>query len=214
MQVLKIADEAKNKRAEMYMVEAQAANNATESWAKGFAAASRRNMQELTNFAKQGSTSFDIFGKHATNAFIEMGEGGQSASEILRKHMFGLISDICIQYGSMMLLAGIFPPNPPAIAGGAALLVLGGYLKSQASGTSALGAGSSIGGMTGIGEGGVGSVQTTDLAQRQQNQEKSTQLVIQGSIFDSESTRRRITELVREAQDSTDFSIQKVGGGV
>lgn len=192
-------------------------NNAAEQFAAGFVSGSRKAANELSNFGKQGQYVFTSLSSHASNAFMQIGEGSKKGSAILREAMLGTIADVAQYYGQMMLAAGIFPPNPPALAGGAALLVLAGYLRSQAKG-SAGGMAMSGGGYGGGGGGDFASVATTpaqsNLMQQQAQQAKSVHLEVHGSIMDSDQTRQRITQLVRDSMDATDFSIARVGGGV
>jgi hypothetical protein len=43
---------------------------------------------------------------------------------------------------------------------------------------------------------------------------KAVTIQIQGSYFETEETRTRLVQMVREASDATDFKILSVGGGV
>ncbi len=43
-------------------------------------------------------------------------------------------------------------------------------------------------------------------------QKKSVTLQIQGNYFDTDQSRRTLMEMIREAQDATDFTLNKVGG--
>lgn len=186
---------------------------AADAFARGFASASMKAKNSLTNFGAQGAAVSGMLTSHMSTAFMEMGEGSKKGSAIMKEAMLGMIGDIAQYYGTMMLAAGIFPPNPAALAGGAALLVLAGYLKSKSGGGMTSSGGGSIGG--GSADLGAPAMQATDtsssMAQQNQQQQKNVSLVVQGNYFDTDQTRTRLTELVRESLDSTDFSVRKIG---
>lgn len=194
-------------------------NNAADQWAKGFARGSMQAQQQMANFGAQGTMVMGMFTNHAANAFIELGEGSKKGSDIMRDAVYGMIADVAVYYGTMMLAAGLFPPNPVALAGGAALLVLAGVLKGKMKkgGAGAGFGGGSIGAGGGELGGGMsfqGGESPIGFAQQQQRQSKSVSITVQGNYFETEQTRTKMTDLVREAMDSTDFSIRRVGGGI
>jgi len=187
------------------------AQSAGDRFAEGFISGSKKAQLELSNFAKHGQQVFGMFTNHAANAFMKLGEGSKKGSEVMRQAMFGMIADVSQYYGTMMLAAGLFPPNPVALAGGAALLALAGFLRSKASGATAFDTGG-VGGMGGGFEmGNIG--QSAHQVQEQERKEKSFQLTIMGSYFETEQTKTRLLELMREASDATDFRYNRIGGG-
>lgn len=182
--------------------------SAAGRFAKGFAAGSMHAMQNLKNFEKLGGMAFNSFGRHASNAFVQLGEGSKKGTDIMRGFFFGMLSDLAIQYGTFMLLSGIWPPNPPALAAGAALLVLGGMLKSL-SGSGKTEAGGGVGG-----GGGIGDFSTTGATQNvadNQQQKKVVTLSVQGNYFETEQTKSRLIDLIREGTDATDFKYVQIG---
>jgi hypothetical protein len=213
-QITQIQMNAYQEREAMLQRWVYSSNNAAEQFARGFASASQKAANDLANFGKQGQMVFGMLTNHVSNAFMQMGEGSKKGSQVMREAMFGLIADIAQYYGQMMIATSIFPPNPPVFAAGAGLLVLAGYLRSQARGKS--GGMSFSGGGSGMGD--IGGVPSTFSSAEQLKQNtkdaKAVHLEVHGNIFDTESTRQRITELVRQSVDSTDFSITRVGGGI
>lgn len=216
LQLYQIQDQAEREREQITTRWVQHGNNAAEQWARGFASGSLKAQQNLRNFGEQGSKVFDVFTSHASNAFMELGEGSKKGSDIMRTAMLGMIADVAQYYGQMMLAAGIFPPNPPVLAAGAGLLVLAGYLRGQAKGKGESMSVSTATGASGMGEiGGVPSSLTQgSLVDQNQKQAKMVHLEIHGSVFDSDSTRTRIADIVRQSEDATDFGITRIGGGV
>lgn len=191
------------------------AQGAANAFATGFENASRKSAENLSNFGNQGAMVFGMLTNHLESMFVQFGEGSKKGTEIMRQEMFGLIADIAQYYGAMMLAAGIFPPNPPAIAGGAALLVLSGYLRARSRG-----AGPSFGGSFGFGGGagvnpggalGDGLDASSDNLQQTHKKKHAVHVEIHGNVFETDHTRTKIAEIVREAADATDFRISRVG---
>lgn len=219
------SDKVKQLKYDTYAAESKVIDNsvkhadtAAKKFGAGFAANSAKAKLALNDFGAQGAKMSSILSSHMSDAFIQMGEGGKKGSDILKGAVFGMISDVCIEYGSMLLLTSIWPPNPLGLAAGAALLVLGGAAKSMAGSS---GGGVSAGG--GLGGGGssdaglsAGSTaaaasSATDSVAANAQQAKSVHLEVHGSIFDSNETATRITDLVKTSLDSTDFSVRKIG---
>ena len=120
------------------------AKGITAEWA----VLSQQQHNDLTSMQKLGQTSFKALGNNATTAFQAIGNGSETASQAMRGFFLGAIGDMAEQYGEMLLLEGIWPPNPIALAAGGALIALGSALKSQA-GAGATGSSSSSGGGAG-----------------------------------------------------------------
>jgi hypothetical protein len=195
------------------------ADGAAQQFGRGFAANSLRAKNSLNDFASQGNKAFGILSSHMESAFERLGEGAESASDVMRSAMMGMIADIAEAYGKMALEAGLVPPNPVYLAAGAALLALSGYLRGQAKGKgggagaggSGGGGGADVSGMGALGGAPSANAEGTNVDQRQA---KAVHLEIHGSVLDSEATATRIAELVRQSADATDFRIAKVGGGI
>lgn len=215
MQITQIQDQAEMEREQITERWVKHGQDAATRFARGFASGSLQAQNSLRNFGAQGQMVFNAFTTQAGNAFMQLGEGGKKGSEILRGAVLGMIADIAQNYGQMLLAAGIWPPNPAALAAGAALLTLAGYLRSQArGGAQSMGGGG--GTASGMGEiGGVpSSLAQSNLASEQQKQAKSVHVEVHGNIMDSDATRTRFAEIIRDSADATDFSIKRVGGVV
>ncbi len=185
-----------------------------EYTAKGFSASWQRNSKQaamdLKNFSKLGDQSFHSVGQNAAAAFQAMGDGSKSAGDAMKGFLFGTIGDVAIAQGTMHLLAGIWPPNPIELAEGAALIALGGALKSvgSSSGASAPSAGSVSGSGPSSGDAATAAGQAPAPSA---TPHKSVSINIHGSLFETDQTRQRLMSMIREAGDYTDFNLKQVG---
>lgn len=175
----------------------------------------------LQDYKKQSVNVFAIFDSSANTAMESFASGSASASQAAKGFFFGFLGDVATKHGALMLLQAIWPPNPIAAAGGTALLVLGRVLKSAA--------GSSGGG----GGGGGGEVSVPALAaatpsatsggtdysspmpaqaaQQAEVQKKTVTISIQGNYFETDQTRTKLMDMMREATDATDLKYVQVG---
>lgn len=188
-------------------------NSASDQFATGWERAGLRATNALNNWAARGERAFLFFQTNAVNALTAWGAGTQTAAEAARGFIFGMLGDHAIAEGTLLMMSGIATLNPLKAAGGAGLVAFGGYLKSKAGNASAGisgGVGMSGGGLDSSGGSASGMRDQTRETQ-QEKQAKAVNIQIHGSYFDTESTRMRLAEMVREAQDATDFSIQKMG---
>lgn len=194
--------------------------NAADAVVRAWSAAAQKEKMAISDASKFGIASVNAFQSNASSALQAWGAHTKSATDAAKGAFYGMIGDVSLQYGEMLMIAGIGSLNPAEAAAGGALIALSGYLKSiggpgasvSSGGTFASGGLGSTGATSGNGAG--GAALPTIAAGQTQNVGPGVHLVIQGSVFDSEATRTRIADLVRQAQDSTDFSIAKVGGGV
>lgn len=186
----------------------EGATNATQGVTRAFQAGSAQNKAALTDWGATGKLVFNSFKTNATQAFLAMGAGTKTAGEAIKGMMFGVVADTAEAKGQEMILAGIWPPNPPAIAGGAGLIALAGFLRSKAGGS----AGGPIGSQGG---GGGTSAATNAVAQDspevKEAPKKAVAINVQGSYFETEQTQRRLVELIRQESDATDFSFRQIG---
>lgn len=187
----------------------QASISTSDGITRAFQAGAQRNAMELQNFGKLGQSVYSSFQKHAVSSLQQLGAGTKSATDVMKGFFFNMLADQAEQYGQFMMLSGIWPPNPAAIAAGAALIALSGFLRSQAGGASA-GGGAGAAGAGGASAGGFASTQSPGVTE-EERQKKAVNIVVQGSWFDSGETARRITELVRESADATDFKVSSIG---
>lgn len=191
----------------------ESSQGAADGVARGFAGAAQKQTLELATFEKAGERTFASFSQHSTQALEEWGAGHKTASQAAKGFLFGFLGDRAIAEGAIMMLSGIWPPNPVALAGGAALIALGGALKA------ASGGGGGGGGAPSMSMGGGGGYQAPQAAppsqaamdmrqNAQQNTGNSTTIIVQGHIFDGQETRNRMADLVRQASDGNDFRVQ------
>lgn len=184
---------------------------------RAFIAGSQRNKLELQDFGKQGAKVFDSFSQEAVGAFEKMGAGSESAGDAIKDAFFGMIGSVAEQYGTMILLESVWPPNPIGLAAGGALIALGGFLKGQAGG----GGGASVSAGvpntadTGFGTATnqsptVGSVQSP--SQLNSVPQKTVNVTVAGNYYDSNESKQAMMDMLRQATDATDFNYYKVGG--
>ncbi len=160
----------------------------------------------FTDLSNLGATAFDAIGRAAVNGSADMG-----------KAMLGAIGTIASSWGKMMMLAA-FSTWPavqgPKLAAGAALMVLGGVLGAASSGGGG-GVSASAGGSADLSSGSVVSSDRQDTAKPLMDetamQKKQVSLVVQGNIYETDQTRQRLVELIREASDATDFRYNQIG---
>lgn len=178
--------------------------------------ASSRAANSLKAGGDAGRKTFDMLSSTAFSAFEEIGRGAATGTLNMKKIVLGGIGDIAIAHGQMQLLAGIWPPNPGALAAGAALMILGGALKGFAGG----GGASAAGGVQGAPASGGGAAAgdlgaDTATSERPQTsevpQKKSVTIQVMGNYFETEQTKMKLVEMVREATDATDFAYVRVG---
>lgn len=179
----------------------------------GFAVEGAKAAKEFNDMGARGQRAFQIIGNNAAQAFIQMGAGTKDAGEAMRMFMFGAIADIAEAEGKLLLMKGIGTYNPVAVAQGAGLLALSGLLRSMAGGGAK--------GLGGAGEGGAGGgamaggAVGADLSSRpavsEPSQGKSVTIQIHGSYFETDQTRTRLMEMIRESGDFTDFNLKKIG---
>lgn len=182
-----------------------------------FAAEGAKAHKDLQNWGNFGTTVFGSFKKNAVNAFKAIGDGSQNAGEAMKGFMFNSIADIAEAHGEVMLAEGIGTMNPVEVAEGGALIALSSAIRSQAGGKGGGGGGISGGG--GGGGSADGGIPGGDQAAQANKPEVTTQpkktvtLNIHGSYFDTDQSRTRIMEMIRESGDFTDFNISKIGPG-
>lgn len=186
----------------------RAAQTTSEGMAAAFALGSARAKADLTNYGKTGEIVFGAVKKNAVNAFRAMGDGSKTAGEAMRGFILGAIADTAEAKGAEMLLAGIWPPNPAAIAAGGALIALASALRAQAEGQSKV---AGVGGAA-SGGGSEPSAPGVDKPEAQEPQQrKAVTLNIYGSYYETEQTRTRLMEMIRESGDYTDFNLKQIG---
>lgn len=183
--------------------------NTFEGIGRGFEAMSSKNQLMLKDFGKIGENTSQSFAKHMSGAFRAIGDGSKSATEALGSAFEGMVGEMASQYGEMMFLASIFPPNPAGLAAGLALMTLGGMLSGAAGGGSTSSVGSSGAGYSPALDSGSALAQSSSQTQ----QTKSVVVAFNAPILNNEQTARWLTDQIRNASDATAFTIQSVDGG-
>lgn len=178
-------------------------------------ASAAKETQFLTNAGMQGKFIFDKLSNAGVNAFDALGRGAATGADQLSSAILGSLADIASSYGKAMMLASLWPFNPAVFAAGAALVALGGFVSAKA------GASGGGGGDIGAGGGGAssGAASTTGsetlstsvpLSAEAQNK-KTVSINIQGNYFDTDQTRMKLIDLIRESSDATDYQFRKIG---
>jgi len=157
--------------------------------------------QALVQTTSRGIQSLTQSLISGTNAFANFG-----------KQIFSILGDLSIKLGETLIFTGKGIESlktlsgGPAIAAGAGLIALGTILKSLGEGPGI--AGSPAGaGAAGFSGGLAGS--DPNLIQQQEDEEREqefrNQIVVQGDLFETEETGRRLVELINDAneQDGT-----------
>jgi hypothetical protein len=184
--------------------------------ARAFEVGSKKSQMWMKDFGKQGKVVFDAFSSNAETAFLNLGSGAQNASQALKGFFYGAIADTAQAFGRQILLASIWPPNPVGVAAGGALIALAGFLRAHAKGATS----TSFGGGTGLSAGeapGFGTrLETTEPGKLEpgkleEKERKMVSIQIQGNYFETEQTRTRLVEIIRESSDFTDFQVKQIG---
>ncbi len=185
-----------------------------EYTATGFSAAWRKNSAQakldLQNFGKLGDMTFKTVGSRAVDAFKAMGKGSQDAGQAIKGFLFGTIGDVAVAQGTEILLSSIWPPNPVGLAAGGALIAFGEAL-------SAVGQGS--GGTPSAGGGGGASAASAPPSAAAQStaptpvasQSKTLSIAFHGDFVDTDASRTKFMDMIRQSGDYTDFNLLKVG---
>lgn len=177
-------------------------------------AESAKQTEILGHAGKMGKMIFTDMSNLGVSAFEALGRGAATGSNEIAGAVLGAVGKMASNYGSMMMLASVFPPNPPAFIAGAALVTLGGFLGGVASGgasSAASAAGSSSIGTPSTDTGGTMTSSSASAVPQTPQEKKYVSITVQGHYFDTMEARTRFTEMVRESSDFTDFDLRKIG---
>jgi hypothetical protein len=156
------------------------------------------------------NTTFESFKVGVAGAFASIGAAlvkGENVFAAFGKAILGVFGDLAIQIGTFYFLLGIATLflNPAAaagyIAGGLALIVLGGALKALAGG-GGMGAGATGAGGGGAGGGGGGGQDQftgEPLAQEDRKPQTNIAVNIAGNVLDRRQTGIEIVDSINEA---------------
>lgn len=192
-----------------------------DSIGRTWSAETKKASLDLERGTTVGKQAYDSLSGAAFNSMQAIGDSSQDAAGAVKKNLLGGLSDFAFGYGKTMFLAALagtpplFIPNAGGMAAGLGLMAFSGVLKGLAGG----GGGSSA--STGGGGGGGASSSAATVAAPAQSapqsnnytQTKQSQLNInvQGSIFDSDQTGRRLVDLIRGQSDQADYRVLQIG---
>ncbi len=223
----KANDAEKNKLLDAYVANSETAFQGIE---RAFRANTLKMQAEMKDFGKMGTETFNSLSANANSAFTAMGAAmvttgdvGHSVANALRAFFLGWLGDQAIHQGGVMMLAGIWPPNPAAIAAGSSLLALGGALKALAGAGSApsTAVGSPSSQATASGSAPAlapvsnssdqTATATSNMDQQQNIQGRNVQVNIAGNYLETDQSRRLLMNLMRQESDATGFSYTQIG---
>jgi hypothetical protein len=203
------------RRIEVYENELKQAQNVGQGIGAAFRQGGAEASAAMSNFGNQGKMVFNSFQKNAVSSLQAFGAGTQTAAEAAKGFLFGMLADVAEGYGRMMMLTAFesFPAvNVPKLAAGAALVALSGFLRAQGASGGGGGMSSAGGGGGGGFGGGFGGGAPDQNVAAQEQQKKAVTIAIQGNYFDTDQSRLRLLEMVREASDATDYRYVQIGG--
>lgn len=219
-QMIQREEENDKTRARMLDRYVKNSTNAADGIGRAFAAQSVRSKRDMADFGKRGQEVMQSFQRHSTYAFEKMGESmvqgkniAQAAGDAMKSIFLNVIADRAIAEGSMMMLSGIWPPNPLALGAGAGLIALGGALRTMGGGTGSVPAGGAGGGL-GSADGVSIPVTNSDsnISQAQNIvPQKTVSVNVAGNLFNTSETQRTLMEMIRQETDATDFKYTQIG---
>lgn len=211
--LIQIDDELDRKRMESLERYAERNKEVSRGFGAGWQVETQKAIKANANFAAMGQKVFGVLTTRLGQAFKAMGDGSKDASEAMKGFVFSALGDIATMKGEVMLAEGVGTMNPLLIGQGGALIALGSMISSMAGGgaSSAGGGGGGGGGMSGAGGG--SSALTGDYENKPEVKEpkKAVNVNIHGSIYETEQTKTRLMEMIREVSDATDFNFNKIG---
>lgn len=196
----------------------RAATSVQDGIARAAQASAAKQKAFISNTSRVGQDMYNRFEQTAVDAFVAIGEGAATGQNLIKKVVLGSIADMAISYGRTMAVTNAFPPvgpNPGAAAG-VGLMVFGGYLKGMAGGSSKVEAG---GGDTSGGKMKDFDSKLPDMKMpedrpmvEEAKPQRAVTIQIQGNFYETEETRTRLLEMIRQSTDATDFKYQQIGG--
>lgn len=206
--------DASQRKQQAFDDQLRGAQNAAAGITAAFQASAQSATKGMTDWGRASQQAVGAFQNRSVNAFKAFGEGSKTASEAAKGFFLGTLSDIAIAQGTFMMLDAFktFPAvNIPELAAGAALIALGGALGAAAGGGSTGAGGVSAGG-GGYGGGGDYGSFGGGPGSDQIQQKKVVTVNVQGNYFETEQTKTRLLELIREGTDATDYKYVQIGG--
>lgn len=157
-------------------------------------------------FQQLAASATNIFSRGVGKAFQDVGgalANGENAWKAFGNAIIGVLGELVSAFGDSFIRIGIGrtllgdPSGPALIAAGAALKVLSGVFGAKAGGIG--GAGSGV-----TDSGNAGGIPVVDVARpvEEQDRREPQQVVnlnVNGDIFDTEDTRKRLVDLLNES---------------
>lgn len=213
---LKAEDDRQNLLIKSLDNQGRASDKFFTQFAAGAGKASLQAKKEFTDFTALGEKLTNKLSNATSQAFAEVGQGSKDLGTAMKQAILGALADEAQARGAVLIASSIFPPNPLGLAAGAGLSILAGVLRGAAGGggSSSIATPSTAAGGGVVGADSIVASAGDTTSTQQQTQKKSVTIQIQGNLFDTDATRIRIAELVRDSADASDFKVQSVGGGL
>lgn len=176
-------------------------------WKSGGAEAGKA----VKSFAKLGEVSLNSVSSHAKTAFQQMGDGSKTGAEAMKGFILGSLGDIAMEWGTFHLINGLATYNAVEVAEGGALIALGAALSSMSGSGASSSSSADTGGGGGSGPGFSPGGTSTTPAPVAAPQKKSVTVQIMGHYFETDQTRTRMMDMIRQAGDFTDFNLKQIG---
>lgn len=221
---MRYEDERWKYEQKMWQNRIKAADSYFKKFATGTKLAMAKSKHSLQDWEATSEEVFDAFESSISGAFMSAAEAGDNLGNALMKAMLHSIGQIAVAKGTALFLSSIWPPQAPGLAAGSALIAFGSGLLALAG---SIGGGGTETAAVSTGGGGGGTVAaeavessdstlstTAPSPAESEVPRKTVSITIMGSYFDTEETRRRLTEIVRDSSDATDFKILSVGGRI
>jgi hypothetical protein len=175
--------------------------------------------QQIANYKKvggAGGVTFNAMMKHGMQAAEMMGKAfvdhSMSASEIMKSMFLNTIADIAQASGVYHVAEGIASYDYAQVAAGFGLIALSGAIRALAGGG---GGGSSMSADYGGGGGGGysagGGYENQGQLMEPQEAKKSVTIQVMGHYFETEQTKTKLMDMIRETTDATDFKYVQIG---
>lgn len=214
-QLLEIEDNTERARMDALDRLVSRSQTAADGISKAFRAGTKKAEMEFKDFGKRGEAMFTQFSSRLTAAFSAAGAEGANVGKIMKSMFLNVLADRAEAEGSLLLLSGLWPPNPLALGAGAGLLALGGFLRSQAGG----GGGGAKGGGAGGGAGPEGGYKAGELSAASERPElapeaykrREVTVQIQGNYIEHPSMQEWLVDQIRKETDATAFKYEQVG---
>lgn len=180
--------------------------SAAEGFQKAFKVAGQKAVMDMKDFGKQSTFAVTAFSTQASSALLALGAGTKNVGEAMKSFMLGALADIAENHGKLYLLQAF--TNPALGAAGAGLIVLAGFLRSQAGGGGGGGPAVAAGGGGVTGQPVDEAIEDRPMAE--ETEKKKIEINFHGDYLDSAETQARFVDIIREAGDVQEFEINKI----